>query len=107
MNKPDHPWKAAIKAEHMPKEPGRPKGLTGAAEVEAANLRRAFEESGMSKSELARRMGWIQTKPDIHRVSQILGYETRSNGTKQQRVTYDLAVRLARALEADLVDVGV
>lgn len=74
-------------------------------EVDVAKLRRAFERSGLSKSELARRMGWMN--PRIQAVNQTLGYSAdpshngEPRGKKRQKVCYDLAVRLVAAMNAD------
>lgn len=74
-------------------------------EVEVVKLRRAFERSGLSKAELARRMGWTQPRLDL--VNRALGYarDPQHSGAPRlkprERVTYDLAVRLVEAMQVD------
>jgi hypothetical protein len=72
-------------------------------EVETALLRAAFERSGVSKGELARRLGWM--RPNIDQVNRALGYRPDSNSRKpgvrlenRVRMSYRLATRIARAL---------
>lgn len=80
-------------------------------EVETEKLRRAFERSGMTKDELARRMGWV--RPNIDKLNRALGYRPDSNshgGVRSEvrkKTSYSLAVRLAKAMDADLVECGV
>lgn len=81
-------------------------------EVETEKLRRAFERSGLSKGELAIRMGWI--RPNLDKLNRALGYRPDSNSrtpgvrTKvRQRTSYSLAVRLAKAMDADYVEIGI
>jgi hypothetical protein len=76
---------------------------TRADRVDVEPLRRAFLRSGVSRRELADRMGW--TRPDSHRVSVALGLSARSVGKEQ--VSLKLAGRLARAMDVDPTDVGI
>ncbi len=94
-----HPWSG------IPRE--RPRGV---GEVPIDALKKAFERSGMTKVELATKMGWM--RPNIDRVNRTLGYRPDSNtrGVRRQPrtyVSYAMAVRLCDALGADPVDVGV
>jgi hypothetical protein len=82
-------------------------------EVETALLRAAFERSGVSKGELARRLGWMRA--DIDHVNRALGYtpdwDSHKPGRRLEtriRMSYRLAARIARALPGiDPVDAGV
>lgn len=76
-------------------------------EVPVENLQRAFKKSGLTKCELARRLGWTKVVPNVHRVSETLGLQIQTSGKKRRRVTYETALRLARAMNADLQEVGV
>lgn len=76
-------------------------------EIPVEKVREAFERSGLSKCELARRMGWMKVVPNIHRVSQALGQERDSTGKKRQRLTYALAARLVEAMGVSPFDVGI
>ena len=83
----------------QPKEP---------PEVEATKVRAAFEKSGMTKCELAGLMGWVRTVCNIDRVNTTLGYKKQSgNGKYKEKLTYELAVRLAKAIGADYYEIGV
>lgn len=70
--------------------------------VDLAPLREAFLASGVTRHELAIRMGW--TRPDAHRVTDTLGLSHRALGKEQ--VSLKLAGRLARAMNVDPGDVG-
>jgi hypothetical protein len=70
--------------------------------VDIAPLREAFLRSGVTRRELADRMGW--TRPDSHRVTDTLGLSQRSTGKEQ--VSLRLAGRLARAMDVDPIDLG-
>jgi plasmid maintenance system antidote protein VapI len=105
MNQKDnHPWQD-INGGGRAKR-GKPKGM-GPPEIPVANILEAFQRSGLSKSELARRMGWMRCKPDIHRVSAVLGQESDGAGYLRRRLSYDLAVRLVKAMGASPFDAGV
>lgn len=76
----------------------------------------AYERSGLPPSEVAKRLGWINSGTgmgDSTRVLRALGLRPDSaHGYKSFRprhgyLSYDLGVRLARALDVDPVDVGV
>lgn len=70
--------------------------------VDVAPLRAAFLRSGVSRRDLADRLGW--TRPDSHRVTDVLGLSNRSTGKEQ--VSLKLAGRLATAMNLDPTDVG-
>lgn len=92
----------------MPGFHPRPPESSGAPEVDVAKVRKAFERSGMSKCELARLMDWMREVPNIDRVNVTLGYRTQAaNGKFKLRLTYGVAVRLAKAMNADYYEVGV
>jgi hypothetical protein len=79
-------------------------------EVETAKLRIAFEKSGLTKTQLAKRLGWH--KADMNRVNKALGYKPDyTRGTKRKKVrqttSYYMAVRLCRAMNALPYDCGV
>lgn len=68
---------------------------------------RAFEESGMSYCELARRLGWYRTIPDASKLKQVLGVTRwKRDRPHQKRVHYETALALCRALDMDPVDFG-
>lgn len=106
MNRSDHPWKKAVLAEHAG---GRPKGsgCSGSPEIPVAKLLEAFKKSGLSKCEVARRLGWMKAVPDIHRLNIAMGLERPGRGAFQKKVTYKTALRLCRAMNADIQEVGV
>jgi hypothetical protein len=76
-------------------------------------FQRAFAESGMTVSELARRLDFVHTVPNIDRTRRLLGLrpDTDSRVGKRKRprsrITYRNAVKLADALGLDYTDVGV
>lgn len=109
MNKPNHPWKKAVHPNSIANLRPNPENLEGGGkgEIPVEKLLRAFNKSGLSKSELARRMGWERVKPDVHRVNQYLGMEAGSNGEKRKRLTYKVALRLCEAMNADPFECGV
>lgn len=72
-------------------------------EIDIAPIREAFERSGLTLTEVARRLGW--TRPDQPRIGRALGYH-RDHGRLRQQVTYETAVQLCRAIGIDPVDVG-
>ena len=76
-------------------------------EVPVDGLREAFERSGLTSGELARRLGW--TKPDGYRVYRQLGltpHHSRGHVEFRQTMSYDRALEIANALGVDPVDVG-
>ncbi len=81
--------------------------------VPVAPFREAFERSGMSASEVCRRLGWIDSrgKPESTRLLRSLGLKDHyhRDGVRRltQNIDYERAVRIARALDVDPVDVGV
>jgi len=86
-------------------------------EVPVGPLREAFERSGLSTNEVARRAGWlrhyvarngrVRKMGDSTRVRRGLGLVATQGGWVRTHLTYDEAVALARALDVDPVDVGV
>lgn len=106
----DHPWKVAILPENDRPALGRfgPDNQPVKGEVPVENLQRAFRKSGLTQAELARRLGWKRVVPNVKRVRQCLGFETQTaTGKKQERVTYETALRLCQAMNADPFEVGV
>jgi hypothetical protein len=75
-------------------------------DVPAAVLEEAFHESGLSHSELARRLAW--THPDTQRVKRALGTkrDPRTKSEVRLAVRYETAVKLIRAMGLDPVDYG-
>jgi hypothetical protein len=86
--------------------------------VDVAPLREAFQRSGLSACEVARRMGWIRTRrfdgrrlPDQSRVVRYLGLREYQPGHGYEnrfraRMREDVAERFARALDVDPFEVG-
>ena len=74
-----------------------------------ALLRRAFERAGVSKSDLAQRLGWM--RPDIARVNRALGYRTDNlcdpRRPPRKRTSYELALTICLALGASPTDCDV
>jgi hypothetical protein len=82
---------------------------SGHREVPVAPLREAFLRSGLSRCEVARRMGWGNKAG--YRASRALGLVPtpmrRGYPPKHIETTsYDRAVQLARAIGIDPTDVG-
>ena len=78
-------------------------------EVPVESLRLAFVASGMSKSEVARRLGW--TRPDTARLSRQLGLTSDQNSRtdparRRATVSLERAYEILEALGIDPVDVG-
>ena len=90
------------KGRGLPQENDNSLGNLLRGEVPTARLRKAFERSGMSKCQLARRLGWMKIVPNIYRLDLCLGY--RGN---QKTVRYETAVQLCEAMNADPYDIGV
>jgi hypothetical protein len=84
-----------------------PENLVVRGEVDVAKLQQALKRSGLSKSELARRMNWMRVKPDVHRVNQYFGLERLSNGERRKKVTYEVALKLCKALNSSPIDLGI
>jgi hypothetical protein len=106
-DRPTHPWKRPMHPNSLANLSPRPENLTVPGEVEVTKLQIALIQSGISKSELARRMNWMRTRPDVHRVNQYLGLETLSNGEKRKRVSYETAVKLCKAMNSSPFDLGI
>lgn len=89
----------------------------GLDRIDVTPLREAFERSGRSLSDVAYELGWTQRWADGHtvantsKVARTLGMMMQANGKgtryMQRTVSYDMAVRLVRAIDCDPVDVGV
>ncbi len=102
-----HPWKRPMHPNSMANLTPHPENLVVRGEVDVKKLQQALKRSGLSKSELARRMNWMRTKPDVHRVNQYFGFERLSNGEKRKKVTYEVAVKLCKALNSSPIDLGI
>jgi hypothetical protein len=79
--------------------------MAARAEVPVARLREAFERSGLSKGELARRLGWFAA--DTYRVGRALGiYRRHNNGPakRQEFMSYENALALCCAMNCDPID---
>jgi hypothetical protein len=85
--------------------------------VDVAPLREAFLASGISISEVSRRLGWTCRrsdrpghKADTARLKRALGMQRERvcvrGGYLNRRIGYDLAARIADAIDVDPVDVG-
>lgn len=83
--------------------------------VPCAPLAAAFERSDLTAAEVARRMGWeVGTQHASTKVKRHLGLKRSRNGAKtgkgrwrfRETMPYEQAVRFARALEVDPVEVG-
>lgn len=79
--------------------------------METALLRAAFESSGLSKGEVAKRMGWI--RGNIDQLNRALGYRPDTDSRclprnrPRNRMSYELAVRLCTAMDANPFECGV
>jgi hypothetical protein len=85
---------------------GRVRGTAASpvtGEIDVRPFREAFEQSGLSLSEIARRCGW--TRVDQPRAGRALGFH-RDHGEYRQRLRYETAVALMEALDLDPIDVG-
>lgn len=72
-------------------------------------FQQAFEESDISLTLLAHRLGWFRShdgRPDTTRVRRQLGLIPNDRGQIVERVRYETAVRLTAALGLDPVEVG-
>lgn len=93
--------------------------------VDNTALREAFESSGLTAGDVARRMGWTRRQgktrkdgrragpwmcADISRVKRALGLNpeggSRNGGKMRREIDYDTALRLAEAIGVDPTDVG-
>jgi hypothetical protein len=72
-------------------------------EYDLRPFREAFERSGLSITEVARRLDW--TCPDQDRAGRTLGLH-RDHGKYRQRLCHHTALALCKALDIDPVDVG-
>jgi hypothetical protein len=85
---------------------------SGAREIPIAPLREAFERSGLTAAEVARRLDWYDHhgRPDGHRVRRALGMRPvgfgKGYGNKCIKTTsYERAVMLAEAIGVLPIDV--
>lgn len=69
---------------------------------------------GFTLTDLARRLGWFETRksesrprPDATRVSRLLGINAKGNHSESKRVEYENAVLLCRALDLWPVDCNI
>ena len=70
-----------------------------------AALAKAAEDSGLSMSEIARRLEW--TRPDVPRLKRALGLQPDDkNGRPRMACRYETAVKIIRALDLDPMDYG-
>lgn len=88
-------------------------GASTHREIPIALLREAFERSGLTPAQVARSLDWYDSRGylDGHRVKRALGICPtgfgRGYGNKRIRsTTYNRAVKLAEAIGADPVDLG-
>lgn len=85
--------------------------LNNRPEVPVEPLREAFERSGLTKGELARRLGMM--KPNVDQVNRLLGYRPDSDSRgklrprPRQQTSYAIALTVCEVLGVDPVDVGV
>lgn len=113
MTRDDHPWKTGGRTQppQCATNVGAPRGSSKEAEVPTVRLREAFEKSGLSKSELAARLGWV--RPNIDKLNRALGYRPDSNSSGGVRtepralMSYELAVKLCEAMNADYFEAGI
>lgn len=82
-------------------------GVPKADLVDVSVLQGALTQSGLTKSEVARRLGWTRDTPDTCRVRRVLG-ECASGGKKppQKAVSYGMATQVLSAMGFDPVDFG-
>lgn len=76
-----------------------------------ARVREAVEQSGLTWSEVADRLGWVSAgKPDTSRLQRRLGVIPTTGGRGPAKVTKtirpDIAAAILRAIDVDPVDVG-
>lgn len=106
MNRPDHPWKQP-QTNHPKAQRSRKPEIPGPGEIPVEKLQAAFRKSGLSKCEVARRLGWMKHIPNVHRLNETLGLEPSTTGKKRKRVTYQTALRLCEALGASPIEMGI
>lgn len=121
----DHPWRLADRKSYQanrakkglePAKAGRPKGSAkgvhtggrgGCGEIPTKKLLEAFKKSGLSKCELARRLGLFRKIPNIWRINEVLGcVNVNGTGSPRKKVSYATAVRYAKAMDADFFELG-
>lgn len=70
-------------------------------------IQRALDDAGISESELARRLGWFRSQPNVDKIRRALGKHQSGGGKPRQKsVTYDRAVELIDAMGLEPVDYG-
>lgn len=75
-------------------------------EIDKSLLRDAFQRSGLSKSELCRRLGWAtlaRNRADTSRLDRALGLVQRS---RSDAARYDTALAIVQGCGFDPVDYG-
>ncbi len=79
--------------------------------VEAGPVLAAIAASDVSWSQIARELGWFVTSPDTNRLRRAVGGAAqpgaRNRRKRNETVDYELAVKIARIIGADPVDLGV
>lgn len=65
--------------------------------VPVETLQQMLQDSGLSKSEAARRLGWVVEKADTSRLNRQLGLAKHNNGSGQ--LVYGATVKYERAAE--------
>lgn len=85
------------------------RGSNQTGDVPVGPILAAFLRSGMTRGQLARKMGWLRA--DNTRAGKELGLVAKNHGSKgswaKKFLTYDLAVRLVEAIGADPYECGV
>lgn len=77
--------------------------------VDVALLQEAFKKSDITPAELARRLNWMERRPDSARAMRRLGiypYYVRGRKSYNKTVDYDQALKIAEAIGVDPTDVG-
>ncbi len=83
--------------------------------IDVAPFREAFERSDISLRTVAERCGWMRSatergrtvrRGDDGRARRVLGMMP-DHGGYQRQMTYEMAVRLCRAMDLEPVDMGV
>lgn len=78
----------------------------GAIGVEV--VQQALADSGITISELARRMGWVHTRPNLTKTNRALG-RSKASGSHEgaiKSVSYERAIALIEAMGLEPVDYG-
>lgn len=78
-------------------------------QVEVAVIAKALKDSGLTKTEVARNMGWFKTIADTTKLRRAIGEKPwyyRGNKQFQKHVRYDRAIELIEAMGLDPTDYG-